>query len=488
GSYPECANGTGRTQFDSESLMVAVTQRALPLLSLGLAEATQAKLTASDDALFTTNPVCHSHNCINPFAPGLMDIPRLAGLIWQCSPAGEVKKYLTFCKDAIDYDAAVPTANASAALNKVVLSQDSAASTMYFYHLNALGYDAWDYKHPAESDDACIKSIYKLSCLSYFPKNEAGCKVGSQVPFLRPCRNACGSYLEQCHVECCDASTQCVFEHTETDGSQTFGYYDADGPSALCTGGASRVAPLASVLLLLLGLQMPRSAFGPAGRYLLGAVLLLCASSLQGCSLFIPSHRVPNWKKESDYLVDFEYVPEGMPETASTLNSCRTAQQGDKVCSGHGQCKPWSIAPLKVSNGTRASFTSFCECDYLWADPECRTRRKSQVKAFLLSLFLGFLGADRFYLGFFYSALPGIDLSAWLAAQCLPPSEHMQQRMQCSIHPALPKPRATLCHPPIHPPTRTHARYVCTTHPNGDALQRTGNMQAHSHALCEETC
>ncbi|CAJ1450326.1 unnamed protein product, partial [Effrenium voratum] len=367
--------------FDSESLMVAVTQRALPLLSLGLAEATQAKLTASDDALFTTNPVCHSHNCINPFAPGLMDIPRLAGLIWQCSPAGEVKKYLTFCKDAIDYDAAVPTANASAALNKVVLSQDSAASTMYFYHLNALGYDAWDYKHPAESDDACIKSIYKLSCLSYFPKNEAGCKVGSQVPFLRPCRNACGSYLEQCHVECCDASTQCVFEHTETDGSQTFGYYDADGPSALCTGGASRVAPLASVLLLLLGLQMPRSAFGPAGRYLLGAVLLLCASSLQGCSLFIPSHRVPNWKKESDYLVDFEYVPEGMPETASTLNSCRTAQQGDKVCSGHGQCKPWSIAPLKVSNGTRASFTSFCECDYLWADPECRTRRKSQVKA-----------------------------------------------------------------------------------------------------------
>ncbi|CAJ1387361.1 unnamed protein product, partial [Effrenium voratum] len=69
-------------------------------------------------------------------------------------------------------------------------------------------------------------------------------------------------------------------------------------------------------------------------------------------------------------------------------------------------------------------------------------------KAFLLSLFLGFLGADRFYLGFFYSALPGIDLSAWLAAQCLPPSDQTTGNIV----------------PPTHPPTHTHARTICLHH------------------------
>lgn len=42
---------------------------------------------------------------------------------------------------------------------------------------------------------------------------------------------------------------------------------------------------------------------------------------------------------------------------------------------------------------------SFCSCDHDWADPECRTRRLSQTKVFLLSLFGGIVGADYFYLG-----------------------------------------------------------------------------------------
>eukprot|EP00434_Breviolum_minutum_P033065 symbB.v1.2.029253.t1/scaffold3179.1/size61902/2 len=108
---------------------------------------------------------------------------------------------------------------------------------MFFYHLNGLGYDAWEFKKPDESDDPCVQSIYKLSCLTYFPKNQAGCKTGSQIPFLRPCRNACGSYLDQCKVECCDASTQCVFEEKDAAGNVQTGYYDLDGPSAFCTGG-----------------------------------------------------------------------------------------------------------------------------------------------------------------------------------------------------------------------------------------------------------
>lgn len=43
---------------------------------------------------------------------------------------------------------------------------------------------------------------------------------------------------------------------------------------------------------------------------------------------------------------------------------------------------------------------AFCHCERDWADPECGTKRKSQTKAFFWSLFLGFAGADYFYLGF----------------------------------------------------------------------------------------
>lgn len=35
-----------------------------------------------------------------------------------------------------------------------------------------------------------------------------------------------------------------------------------------------------------------------------------------------------------------------------------------------------------------------------WADPECSTERKSQLTAFLLSIFFGIFGADQFYLGY----------------------------------------------------------------------------------------
>lgn len=159
------------------------------------------------------------------------------------------------------------------------------------------------------------------------------------------------------------------------------------------------------LLLFLLGWHaLPERRFLFGSKHIMAVALLFCACNLQGCSLFIPSHRVPNWRKEADYLVQYEFVPEGQPESAATLNSCRSAVPGDKVCSGRGQCKPWSHAPLKV-DAWPATYTAFCECDYHWADPECGTRRKSQIKAFLISLFFGIFGLDRFYLGFFYTGL-----------------------------------------------------------------------------------
>eukprot|EP00392_Amoebophrya_sp_AT5.2_P011600 g11679.t1 len=66
---------------------------------------------------------------------------------------------------------------------------------------------------------------------------------------------------------------------------------------------------------------------------------------------------------------------------------------GTLQCSGRGVCKPFN--PDNIQNPT-----SFCDCDRDYADPECRTKRKSQILAYVLSLFLGFLGFDKFYLGF----------------------------------------------------------------------------------------
>eukprot|EP00913_Durusdinium_trenchii_P016322 g15341.t1 len=80
--------------------------------------------------------------CVNPLTPGLYDLPRLSGLVWQCSQPGEVQKYLQFCKAAVDYDPAIPSpANSSVALDTITRAQDEAASTTFVYHLSGLGYE-----------------------------------------------------------------------------------------------------------------------------------------------------------------------------------------------------------------------------------------------------------------------------------------------------------------------------------------------------------
>lgn len=83
-----------------------------------------------------------------------------------------------------------------------------------------------------------------------------------------------------------------------------------------------------------------------------------------------------------------------MPSSASTLNSCSLERLSQSLqCSGRGVCKLWHKDALDNT-------LAFCECDEAWADPECRTRRRSQTVAYLLSMFFGIFGADQFYLGF----------------------------------------------------------------------------------------
>lgn len=384
-------------------------------------EATQVHLTPTSqggEQVFTNNPVCIKNRCTNPLTPGLNDLPRLAGLVWQCSEPGQVQPYLQFCKAAIDYDPAIPPpANASVALPSIVHAQDEAASTTFVYHLSGLGYEAWDFKSQENRDDEpCVSRIYELVCMTYFPRNQGNCNAGSQTPYLKPCKTSCENYLQTCQIECCDDSAQCVFELSSNggEGDKISGYANFDAPSAFCTGrsASSRIGPSITLLLALFGLQVAaegieqtptRSRVGGVANWMLLTAFLVCSVSLQGCSLAIPVHTRANWRRQPDYLIKYEHVAPGQPPSAAILNSCSAGASARQVCSGHGQCVPWMKVPLSLAEPgeTVASMgVAFCECDPAWADPECRTLRKSQLKAFFLSLFGGFLGLDLFYLGF----------------------------------------------------------------------------------------
>lgn len=124
------------------------------------------------------------------------------------------------------------------------------------------------------------------------------------------------------------------------------------------------------------------------------------ALSLQGCDYDVPIHTVANWRAEPDYLVTYQYVPPGGSKKPANLNSCSYQGLSPSLqCSGRGQCKRWAGLDNPMA---------FCECDTHWADPECRTKRKSQTVAYMLSIFAGFLGADQFYLG--YTVWGGLKL------------------------------------------------------------------------------
>ena len=121
--------------------------------------------------------------------------------------------------------------------------------------------------------------------------------------------------------------------------------------------------------------------------------------SLQGCD-GVGVHTVGNWRQQDDYFVTYQFVPPGASSREAVLNSCSLPGLSPTLqCSGHGGCHSWEKT-------LDSNPTPFCKCDPEWADPECRTKRKSQTTAYFLAVFLGVVGADRFYLE--------LTLSAWL--------------------------------------------------------------------------
>ena len=130
----------------------------------------------------------------------------------------------------------------------------------------------------------------------------------------------------------------------------------------------------------------------------LAAIVACLAVLLQGCNFDVPTHSDGNWRAEPDYLITYEFVPPGASPRAAMLNSCSLPQLSQTVqCGGRGVCRVWDESNFENP-------MSFCFCDRDWADPECSTKRKSQVVAYLLSVFLGPFGADRYYLGLPISA------------------------------------------------------------------------------------
>lgn len=141
------------------------------------------------------------------------------------------------------------------------------------------------------------------------------------------------------------------------------------------------------------------------------ALMAALATVLEGCDLFsIPSnpaenligvinsgfdkHRVGNWRGKMNYLIQYQVIPPGAGDCGGVLNSCSVESMDSQIqCNGKGVCR--AAYPRRLDNPIY-----FCECDPDWADPECRTPRKSQLKAFVLSVFLGMFGFDQYYLGF----------------------------------------------------------------------------------------
>jgi len=98
------------------------------------------------------------------------------------------------------------------------------------------------------------------------------------------------------------------------------------------------------------------------------------------------------------YLSKFKFVPPGQSVNRAVLNSCSQKDApASWQCSGRGYCRFFNTKNLQLPGPDPIAF---CQCDRDYADPECGTERKSQKTAFFYSIFLGYVGADYFYLGF----------------------------------------------------------------------------------------
>mmetsp|Transcript_18225 Transcript_18225/g.40262 ORF Transcript_18225/g.40262 Transcript_18225/m.40262 type:complete len:599 (+) Transcript_18225:127-1923(+) len=162
----------------------------------------------------------------------------------------------------------------------------------------------------------------------------------------------------------------------KTYGAPTENWYDLyyDGGKQIAGGGAE--------------------PYGDAMQAETGGIVGAAVKGGSDLQIGTPSHTVGYWRQKPDYTRAFEIMVNGQ----SALNSCdrkfASKYSFFEVCSANGVCEAFD------STKSAAKALSFCMCDRDWADPECRTKRKSHLVAWLLSVFFGVVGADQWYLGF----------------------------------------------------------------------------------------
>lgn len=213
---------------------------------------------------YTTNAVCKQKYCVNPVFPGLDQLDVQEKERWVKHSLADSHHALTFCKNYVNYDFALPVLDYSKAWNfsthttpDVIVGQEQKASQLYFFHLSAMGLDAWDYPNPEEETDmpmsGCVAQVARMACFTYLPQANPNVKVGMDTRYLKPCKSSCQNYVKECQVECCDDSVQCVFDRDPFKAASTLqakalqatqlqvtsGYADYEGPCAQCTGGAN---------------------------------------------------------------------------------------------------------------------------------------------------------------------------------------------------------------------------------------------------------
>lgn len=102
-------------------------------------------------------------------------------------------------------------------------------------------------------------------------------------------------------------------------------------------------------------------------------------------------HKVAMWRQKIDYFTKNSY--KNAKNGKVSFNSCMDKDvSAQDVCSSRGICQPFDKTDV-------VSPTFFCKCYLGWAGPECTIKQKSQTTAWMYSLFLGFTGADEYYLG-----------------------------------------------------------------------------------------
>lgn len=95
--------------------------------------------------------------------------------------------------------------------------------------------------------------------------------------------------------------------------------------------------------------------------------------------------------EEKDPFLDDPDAPEIYQVMGLTV-----PRAGGKVCEVKSDCGNHARCHFEDRNDTQG----ICECDDGWTNEDCDHKEKSKLAAFLLSLFLGKFGVDRFFLGY----------------------------------------------------------------------------------------